>query len=353
METGDKMNGFYSGAKLLSMKDLNGKTPEIYICTSNRNAGKTTYFGRYLINRYLKHGEMFGLLYRYDYDLDGVAERFFSNLQPLFFPDHKMIGRNAGEGKYTELFLDEKPCGFALALNNAKYYRQFSQYFSKITRLFFDEFQPEDAADYLRNEITKFRSVHVSIARGGGKQIRFVPVIMSGNPFTVINPYYSAMGISERLDKKTKFLRGNGWVLEQGFNESAANAAKESAFNQAFENHSYFDNIYAGEYLNDLNTFIEVPEGKSRYLCTIKYKNKSYGIRVFDEAGVCFCDTKSDVSFPFRIAVTTSDMTPNYISFRQNALLIKMLKRYFQTGAFRFRSLDCKKAVFALLSISE
>lgn len=34
---------FYDGAKLLSLKDIDGNTPEIYMCTSNRNGGKTTY----------------------------------------------------------------------------------------------------------------------------------------------------------------------------------------------------------------------------------------------------------------------------------------------------------------------
>ena len=347
------MSDFYNGSKLLNLKDLNGKDPEIFICTSNRNAGKTTYFGKYLLNRYIKHGEKFALLYRYDYDLEGVAERFFSNIQELFFPDREMIGRSAGEGKYTEMFLDGESCGYALALNNAKYYRQFSQYFSDIVRILFDEFQPEDSSDYIRNEITKFRSIHVSVARGMGKQVRHVPVILCGNPYSIINPYYSALGISTRLTKETKFLRGNGWVMEQGFNQAAAAAAKQSGFNAAFENHSYFDNIGAGEFLNDINTFIESPSGRNHYICTLKYKNKYYGVRSFDDAGIVFCDTRSDQSFPFRIAVTTNDMTPNYISIKQNRLLVQMLKKYFHNGMFRFRNLECKQAVFALLSISE
>ena len=37
-------NIFYDGTKLLNMKDLSGEKPEIYLCTGNRSAGKTTYF---------------------------------------------------------------------------------------------------------------------------------------------------------------------------------------------------------------------------------------------------------------------------------------------------------------------
>ena len=40
------MGKYYDGTKLLSMLDLNGNKPEIYMCTTNRTGGKTTYFAR-------------------------------------------------------------------------------------------------------------------------------------------------------------------------------------------------------------------------------------------------------------------------------------------------------------------
>ena len=57
-------NNYYDGTKLLSMKDLNGKTPELFLCTTNRTGGKTTYFGRLVVNRFIKQGKKFALLYR-------------------------------------------------------------------------------------------------------------------------------------------------------------------------------------------------------------------------------------------------------------------------------------------------
>lgn len=344
-------NQFYDGSKLLSMKDINGEKPEIYICTSNRNAGKTTYFSRYAINKFIKQKKLFALLYRYDYDLEQAGEKFFSNVQ-MFFPESEMISRSGGEGKFQELFLDKEKCGYALALNNAKYYRQFSNYFSDVDLILFDEFQPEDSSDYVRNEIQKFRSIHVSIARGNGKQVRYVPVILIGNPYSLLNPYYTALNVGSRLKKETKFLRGSGWILEQGFNESAAESARNSAFNRAFEQHIYFDNLKAGETLSDNLSFISSGKGKNKYICTIKYRNKYYAIRTYDEEGIISCDTSADLSFPYRIAVTTSDMAPNLISIAHNSYLIKTMRKYFDSGLFRFQNLECKNAVFALLSIS-
>ena len=77
------MSKYYDGTKLLSMLDINGNKPEIYMCTTNRTGGKTTYFGRLCINRFLDKGEKFGLLYRYNYELDDIVDKFYKDLGSL------------------------------------------------------------------------------------------------------------------------------------------------------------------------------------------------------------------------------------------------------------------------------
>lgn len=49
---------------------------------------------------------------------------------------------------------------------------------------------------------------------------------MLSNAVTIINPYYVEMGITDRLKNETKFLRGDGYVLEQSFLESVSEAQK-------------------------------------------------------------------------------------------------------------------------------
>ena len=93
--------------------------------------------------------------------------------------------------------------------------------------MIFDEFQSE-TNHYCDNETKKFISIHTSIARGQGEQVRYVPVYMLSNPVSIINPYYVEMGISGRLKDDTKFLRGDGFVLEQGYIESASIEQKNS-----------------------------------------------------------------------------------------------------------------------------
>ena len=57
--------------------------------------------------------------------------------------------------------------------------------------MIFDEFQSE-TNHYCTDEIRKFISVHTSVARGQGKQSRYVPVFMLSNPVSIINPYFAA-----------------------------------------------------------------------------------------------------------------------------------------------------------------
>ena len=74
------LSKYYDGTKLLSLKDINGNKPEIYICTTNRTGGKTTYFNRLCVNRWLENLGKFCLVYRYNYELDDVGDKFFKDI---------------------------------------------------------------------------------------------------------------------------------------------------------------------------------------------------------------------------------------------------------------------------------
>lgn len=347
-------NQYYDGTKLLSLKDVDGNKPEIYMCTTNRTGGKTTYFSRLLVNNFLKKGEKFALLYRYNYEMGDCADKFFKDIRTLFFPQFIMKSRPRAKGVYAELFLigdDEKeiPCGYALSLNNADAIKRYSHLFSDIKRIMFDEFQSE-TNHYCPDEIRKFMSVHTSIARGQGEQSRYVPVYMLSNPVSIINPYYTELGISERLSNEVRFLRGHGFVLEQGYVESASRALKESGFSKAFSANKY--TAYAAEcvYLNDSTAFIEKPTGSSRYLATFKYEGREYGVKEYPEMGIIFCDDKPDVTYKHKISVTTDDHQINYVMLQRNDLFISQLRWYFEKGCFRFKNLSCKEAILKALS---
>lgn len=343
------MTQYYDGTKLLSTKDLDGNSPELFMVTTNRTGGKTTYFGRLMVNRFLKSGKKFGLIYRYNYELDDCAEKFFRDIGSLFFPGMVMTSKRRAAGIFHELFLDDISCGYAISLNSADQLKKYSHLFSTVEHLLFDEFQSE-SNHYCTDEIRKFLSVHKSIARGQGEQVRYVPVYMLANPVSIINPYYVELGISERLRDDTKILRGHGFVLEQGYVDSAAQAQKESGISKAFARNSYVAYSTQAVYLNDNKAFIEKPVGQSRYLATLRYKGTDFGVREFAEAGVIYCDDRADSSFKNKITVTTEDHEINYVMLKRNDLFLSSLRYYFERGCFRFKDLRCKEAILKALS---
>lgn len=340
---------FYDGAKLLSLHDLTNQKPEIFISTSNRSAGKTTYFNRLCVNRFIKKQEKFCLVYRFKYELDSISNKFFKDIQELFFENYEMTNESRGKGVYHELFLNGVSCGYAVALNCADQIKKYSHLLSDTKRMLFDEFQSE-TNNYCSREVEKLISIHTSIARGGGKQVRYVPVYMISNQVSVLNPYYTILGIGSRLQNKTKYLKGNGWVFENSFNETASKAQVESGFNRAFAGSKYVAYASQNIYLNDNYSFIENVSGKNRYLSTIRYNGKNYAIRSYDELGIIYCDEKVDYSFPSKISVTTDDLQVNYVNLRNNSMFISNMRYFFDNGCFRFKNLACKEAIFMLLS---
>lgn len=340
---------YYDGTKLLSMKDINGKTPEIFMCTSNRTGGKTTYFGRLAVNKFLKYQKKFGLTYRFNYELDDICDKFYKDIGSLFFNGYEMTTKRRASGLFHELFLNDVSCGYAFALNGADQIKKYSHLFSDVDIMLFDEFQSE-TNHYCPDEVKKFISLHTSVARGQGKQVRYVPVYMMSNPVSIINPYYVAMGISNRLKDDTKFLRGDGFVLEQGFNESASVAQKESGFNRAFAGNEYVAYSSEAVYLNDSKAFIDRPVGNSRYICTLRYHGVDYGVKEYSELGIIYCDDKADRTFRTRITVTTEDHNINYVMLKRNDFFLSNLRVLFERGCFRFKDLRCKEAVLTALS---
>jgi hypothetical protein len=341
--------GYYDGTKLLSMSDLNGNKPELYLCTTNRTGGKTTFFNRLMLNRYIKQGKKFALLYRFSYELSDCVDKFFSDIGSLFFSGHTMSSVSHGRGSYYTLKFDGELCGYAIALNNADMIKKYSHVFNEVDSILFDEFQSE-TNHYCAKEIEKFISVHTSIARGQGKQYRYVPVYMLSNAVSIINPYYVELGIIDRLRYDTKFLKGDGYVLEQGFIETASNAQLNSGFNKAFRRNNYVAYAAQNVYLNDSTAFIEKPSGNSRYLCTIKYNGNNYCFREYSDLGFVFCDDKPDLSHPLKISVTTDDHQVNYVMLKKNDFFLTQMRFLFEKGCFRFKNLLCKEAALKALS---
>lgn len=348
-------NLFYNGTKLINSKDINGNKPGIFVVDGNRSAGKTTYYSRMFINRFKRYGEKFMLIYRTKNELPGVEDKFFKDIQGLFFPKDLMTAEKREDGTFFELYLNEKSCGYAIPLSMASKIKKLSHFFSDVKRILFDEFQ-DSSSNYLPDEVNKFLTVYVSVARGQGLPVRYVPVYMVSNHVSSLNPYYKEWGCSVEVDNiKEGFYKGDGFVIEKNLNLKVANLQKESPVLRAFANTSTAKHIIDNESLSDNHSFIEkIKLKESNYICNIVCDGETISLRsvyINGEALYYFTDEYNN-TFKLSYAVDTQNHDIDTILSGRTRLQMLSVKRAFDNGKCRFSDISVKEKAFKFLLIA-
>lgn len=344
------MSDFYNGDKLCNMRDLDGEVPEIVICCGNRTAGKSFYFKRKMILNFLEHGIKFIILCRKVNEMKGLFEAFMSDLKENVpgFEHLQESEESCQRGLYMKIYLNGEHCGYVIYLNSSDGIRRISSQFIDAGAVIFDEFQSETES-YVDDEIRKFLSIRTSIARGGGKHIRFLPYYMVSNTVSVLNPYFVEMGIHKRVDGKTRFLRGHGFVMEITKNETAAKEIQQSRFNLAFSNSDYLKFAADNTYLLDSNAFVEKLDVKNfSYQATVISNGKFFGVWLTN-SGNLYVAQNGDSGYWLKFATSVSDMKPGVAHIRANPVLQEWRVR-FNMGYWRFQTLECKSVIIDLLS---
>lgn len=331
---------------------------------TNRSAGKTTSLHRYFLERALKCDEEFVMLYRKKQDLSNSAIQFsgaieiFDSLSAIVSMEDKPCAGKCvrkyvatvqrGEGEQVEI--EKIVLGYAISLYDADDVKKYSAMFSKVMRIGMEEFQIE-SGKYLKDETTKFQSVYYSISRGGGQQSRNVDVFLLSNSISLLNPYYLYYGVGKRLKPDTRKLRGNGWVLIREFNESAAVAVQNNIVNSSFKGTKYFEYASGQSQLIAVNSFIEKIEGNSKYLFTIFFDGRLYGVRILSKSKLMHISKKHDPSSIIRYVLCDSDIKDGYFLLRKNSDVWKSMRNFYDNNKIRFEDEECKNLIFDILGI--
>lgn len=343
------MDEFYNGSKLLSMKDLEGRDPLIRICVGNRTAGKSYYFKRLLLRRYLRKGEQFIILKRNLQELKGTVQGFFKDIAWEFegvslieytIIKNKILGIKLKRGKA------EETCGYIISVKDTEVIKNNSSLFVLVNNLLFDEFQKEDN-NYLPNEIENIANILTSVSRGGGKHIREgVCLFMVSNKVSLINPYFLYFDITKRLKPDTKFLRGNGWVLEVCFNDSASKAIKESAIGRVFNGSKYLKYSTENLELLDDDAFIKTNiKDEFTYIATLAYNGKYYKLLYFINLGIYYVGENGEKTCKTILSLHIQDHSDSGTLLITRMPIVKELMRYFEAGRLYFESLECKNCI--------
>lgn len=344
------IEGYINVEDYLDITDLNGNIPGVLMVVTNRSAGKTTGAYRMLLDNAQKGLGQFAILFRRQYELPNSAVQF-DDTRDLFFTgqeydDKPLISKMAR--KYVNLNSGET-LGFAVSLGDADNLKKYSGMFSNVQWILLDEFQSEKGA-YIKNELTLFQSIYKTIARGGGKTIRPVRVLMLSNNVSYLNPYYLYWGIPERIRDNTRKIRGNGWVLILEYSKKAEEEARKNAFNQAFIESNYSKYSVGEKSLINHYTFIMKIPQKCKYLFTIYFENRYYGVRLTDK-GQYHVSRKPDSNSTLVMVFEHGDIQQNMYLLDRHSNIWKTILQAYYNNDILYQDVSCKNVIYQLLGI--
>ena len=348
------MSQFYDGTKLLNTLDRNGEKPELFICCSRvRGPGKSFFFSKLLLDTFFESDKKkkFVLLCRTKMELGSLASGVFKSMMSIHYEGFDMYEKVMMKGVFSNIYISKEEngekevyhVGYCIPLNACDQIKRVSSIFSDSVHAFFDEFQPEDKNTYLSNEVSKFLSVHTSIARGEGQSRRYYPVYMCSNTVSITNPYFIALKLTSKLQSSTRFYKGEGFVFEKAENPGLVEVHAQSGMARAFSQEKYI-NFGDNSWLNDSYACIEKPGknwGRSEYTCTLISGDIKLGVHYYYNEMLYYVDYNIDKNSALVFNIKYDDMEPNIPLIRNSLAMIK-LRQSMEQGIVRFRDLRCK-----------
>lgn len=312
---------------------------------SERGLGKTYSATKYMINRFLKHGEQFVYVRRYKPDLKEIDKFFDAIINEEEFPNHDF----AVNGK--EFIIDGNVAGYAIALSTQS--SKKSTPYPNVTTIFFDEFLIDKGdSRYIYHEPEKLLSLIDTIVR---RRTNWRCLLMA-NAITVANPYFLYFDIQPNLNKEFSFNKDNSEVLVQiPRNPAYREERLNSRWGNLVKNTPYGRFAIENKFSEDTNDFMENRTKQSKYICTIVYQNQDIGFWADYDEGKIFASEKVDPTFK-PIVLTTKDHKDNRLlidNYRSNSRLNYII-RAFKQGYLFFEDQKIKHScldVFRLFNL--
>lgn len=304
----------------------------------NRGSGKTYGSKVWCINRYLKTGEQFIYLRRYDTEAKKVGPTFFSSISNIY-PDKKL--------KYFrgELLIDEAPCGYIMALTKSADIKSLD--YPRVETIIFDEFLLERGIHhYIKDEVKFFLNFYETIAR-----MRDVRVLFLANSTSLINPYFKYFGIT--LPFGSKFNSGEEWLIELVANQEFIAAKKQTRFSKLIKDTDYEKYSVENKFVYDVKSFVEKKRGNCKYCFSMVYENETYGVWTNRETRLCYVDKDYQDSCKFKLGFRVDDFQDGIkmVTNPGSDNFFRFLLMHYKNGTIRFGDIQTKEIFVKIANI--
>ena len=298
-----------------------------------RGCGKTYGAKDYVINRYLRYGEQFVYIRRYETELPQAEMRnFFDDIAGKYHDTDFSSGRG--------LFrINKAVAGWYIPLSKAAMLKSIP--FPNVGLIIFDEFIIETGMHhYLPNEVRSFLECYSTISRD-----RDVPVLFLSNAMTMSNPYFLYFDVHFQPGQKV-FLTEDISV-EILKNPAFEQHMNETRFGRMIKGTEYGNYAVKNQFLLDTENFIEkLPAGCS-YIATIIIQGKELGFYLSPECCRWYMSEKVDKTCPGRYTLDIKQHTEETVLSARNNVIVQRMLTAFCTGRMRFSSMHVKNICWA------
>lgn len=290
----------------------------------SRGIGKTYGAIKACVKDFLKNGNQFIYVRRYDKELKKCVPKFFDALiQQNEFPDHTL------SVKGRDFYIDGKLAGYAIALSTSKILKSTS--YPKVRTIVFDEFTITTGVyHYLNSECEDLLDLYETVARmRSGVRVWFL-----GNATSEYNPYFNYFKLSMPYAGEFRTFKDGLIVVNYAVNEAFEEAKKETDFGKLVEGTRWADYAISNKFLQDSTSFIHKRPPEAEFFFNLHLAGNIFGIWMDDDAfwyvshdydpdsKANFAFTKDDHTETTLLRSKTNDLIKNLIQQYRDAHLV-------------------------------
>lgn len=339
MEENENKNIYYDLGETLTHNCL------FNFIIGNRGGGKTYAFKKWAIKDFLKTGNQFVYVRRYETEIKEVKQKFVNDIVANNeFPETEfsIVGNT--------LKINGKIAGYFLTLSKAKIHKSTS--YPYVNKIGFDEFIIEKGVyRYLENEVDAFNDLYETIARPGTNHPDVITFFLS-NAVTITNPYFLYYNLQPPKYPK-RFFKKNDILVQMVANKDFIDRKKNTRFGQIIKGTKYADYAIDNKFYLDDDSFVEKKSESATYYITLKYNGVMYGVWVDYSLGRMWLSDKIDPCCKLIYSITLKDHSPNTLLIKQinKALFVKQFVENFKLGFVYFESMKIKNIGYEIIKI--
>lgn len=309
-----------------------------------RGVGKTYGCKKFCIADFIKNGNQFVYVRRYETELKESCDGFFDGLiKNKEFEGHEF---KVVKKKKTTIFMcDGEIMGFGMTLSTASQLK--SKEYPSVKNLIYDEFIIDKGVyHYLQNEVNNFLDICETLFR-----LRDFRAFLLGNAINRVNPFFNYFKIDMPYNSTIKTYKDGAILVCYVKNEVYREVKKNTRFGHLIDGTEYGRYAIDNEWLHENKTFIGKRPEKAKFYFTLKFGLDNFGIWADNNSNRIYISTAYDPKCPIIFTVSPNDHNENtkLVSFRRSDFFKNLIEHY-RMGDLYFESQKVKNILIPLFN---